>query len=216
MSKVSCGAWVATIVWLGVIGCVVYGRRSDFAGMEPNAIGDFLAGTVSPLALIWLVAGYLQQGKELKLNTEALLLQQKELANQVAETKKLAECSEQQAQAAIKTLNISVEDYERRKHHASEAATPNLTFNIIEQPDGTIECWIFNNGGLAVDLKFNNSKNQALKLSVNSLFNGESASLGLDDVNLEDDVIYCFFRSLYGSSGGSSCSYKVKDKSIIR
>jgi hypothetical protein len=107
MNKISYGAWGATIIWVGVIGFVTYTKRGDFSTMELNAIGDFLAGTVSPLALIWLVAGYLQQGKELKLNTDALRdqhevmrLQRKEMAEQVKLYQQMVVQAEAQAIAA--------------------------------------------------------------------------------------------------------------------
>ena len=51
----------------------------DTADMSPNEWGDFFAGVSAPIALLWLVIGYFQHGEELKLNTEALTLQQKEL-----------------------------------------------------------------------------------------------------------------------------------------
>ena len=39
----------------------------SFSGLEPNSVGDFLAGLFAPLAFLWLVVGLLQQGQELKL-----------------------------------------------------------------------------------------------------------------------------------------------------
>jgi len=62
--------------------------------------GVFFAGAFAPLALFWLVAGYWQQGMELKQNTAALVLQQKELAEQVKATLQVAGHAEQQAQAS--------------------------------------------------------------------------------------------------------------------
>lgn len=47
-----------------------------------NELGDFLAGSFSPLAFLWLVLGYLQQQEELQQNTEALRLQAAELKTQ--------------------------------------------------------------------------------------------------------------------------------------
>ena len=34
--------------------------------MPLNEVGDFLAGVFGPLAILWLVLGFLQQGKELR------------------------------------------------------------------------------------------------------------------------------------------------------
>ena len=61
----------------------------EFNSLKLNEKGDFLAGVFSPLAFLWLVYGYLQQGRELKQNTESLRLQATELKNSVEEQKKL-------------------------------------------------------------------------------------------------------------------------------
>ena len=50
--------------------------------LEPNNFGDFLGGVVAPLAFLWLVVGYFQQGEELRQNTAALHLQAEELKGQ--------------------------------------------------------------------------------------------------------------------------------------
>lgn len=53
-------------------------------GMKPNELGDFLAGIFGPLALLWVVLGFLQQGVELRNSRAALLLQAEELKESVA------------------------------------------------------------------------------------------------------------------------------------
>lgn len=52
--------------------------------MKPNELGDFLAGIFGPLALLWVVLGFLQQGVELRNSRSALLLQAEELKESVA------------------------------------------------------------------------------------------------------------------------------------
>lgn len=69
---------------------------SEFKTMPPNAWGDFLAGTFAPLAFMWLVFGYRQQGEELKQNTEALRLQADELKNSVEQQKVLVETAKEE------------------------------------------------------------------------------------------------------------------------
>lgn len=63
--------------------------------LSSNELGDFLAGSFAPLAFLFLYLGYKQQGKELKQNTEALRQQATELANSVAEQKRLIKIHQQ-------------------------------------------------------------------------------------------------------------------------
>jgi hypothetical protein len=51
----------------------------QFWEMKASEFGDFIAGVFGPLALLWVVLGYLQQGQELRYNRDALLLQAREL-----------------------------------------------------------------------------------------------------------------------------------------
>jgi Fe2+ transport system protein B len=57
--------------------------------MPLNNLGDFLAGVFGPLAIFWLILGFLQQGKELQQNTEALEMQADELKKSVNQEKNL-------------------------------------------------------------------------------------------------------------------------------
>lgn len=95
-----------TVVWLGGVAAYVIFKWDKFLTMDPNAIGDFLAGTISPLALFWLVAGYRQQG-------EALHAQLRELALQVESTKVIAESSSEQARVTRKMHEFTVAETER-------------------------------------------------------------------------------------------------------
>jgi len=75
--------WGITAVYLLMV-FVLYlykASHTKYTGMELNEWGDFLAGVFSPIAFLWLVLGYMQQGEELKQNTEALKLQKDELNN---------------------------------------------------------------------------------------------------------------------------------------
>jgi len=60
-------------------------KFEDLIALKLNEIGDLAAGVFGPLAFLWLILGYLQQGKELKASTDALKLQAKELNNSVAQ-----------------------------------------------------------------------------------------------------------------------------------
>lgn len=71
-------AWLLTALW--VVGCAGYVSISvdQFADLEPNEWGDFLAGFASPLALFWLVVGYFQQGEELANQVDELKAQSRQ------------------------------------------------------------------------------------------------------------------------------------------
>ncbi|MFC7460764.1 hypothetical protein ACFQU0_10020 [Hydrogenophaga defluvii] len=64
-------AYAGLLVWL------VWVRFDKLPDMELNAIGDFLAGAFSPLAFLWLVVGYFQQGHELSASVAQLERQAK-------------------------------------------------------------------------------------------------------------------------------------------
>lgn len=83
---------------------LLYLKRADLTSMTPNTWGDFFAGAFAPLAFLWLVLGYLQQGEELRLSTEALRLQAAELKNSVEQQRALVEVSRQQVESEREAL----------------------------------------------------------------------------------------------------------------
>lgn len=89
------GIWI-TIAYLLVLGIYAIVQRESVLAMLPNEFGDFLAGVASPLAFLWLVLGYLQQGEELKQNTHALNMQVEELKATVGHQKTLVEETQSQ------------------------------------------------------------------------------------------------------------------------
>lgn len=95
---------VASVVWLGVLAYLAFRDTSALNKMAPNEWGDFLAGSFAPLAFLWLVLGYLQQGDELRLSTEALRLQAEELKNSVQQQRELVEVSRLQVESEREAL----------------------------------------------------------------------------------------------------------------
>ena len=49
------------------------------ADLRLNELGDFLGGVASPLAFLWLVLGFFQQSREIRLSSRALHLQASEM-----------------------------------------------------------------------------------------------------------------------------------------
>lgn len=109
----------ASVVWLLVVASLLLNDWATLAKLAPNEWGDFFAGVFSPLAFLWLVLGYLQQGEELKLSTRALLLQAEELKNSVQQQRELVEVSRLQVESEREALT-----FERRLRE--DAARPIL------------------------------------------------------------------------------------------
>lgn len=75
-----------TVIWLAVIVAFwVFGGLQSPTSL--NELGDFLAGVFAPVAFLWLILGYVQQGKQLDQNTKALEQQEKALQLQIDEMK---------------------------------------------------------------------------------------------------------------------------------
>lgn len=68
----------------------------EIRAMSPNEFGDLLAGILGPLALIWLVLGFFQQGQELRHSVRALELQTEELRNSVRHQEELVLATREQ------------------------------------------------------------------------------------------------------------------------
>lgn len=100
MKRFTVAGVTLSVVWVAFFAWLIYFKRQTLDQLTLNEWGDFFAGFMAPLALVWLVLGYLQQGEELRLNTEALRLQQDELQNQVRETAALAKHAARQAEAS--------------------------------------------------------------------------------------------------------------------
>lgn len=88
-----------TFVYLGILWFIFDGRLTEILLMPPNEIGDLLAGMFGPLAILWLILGFFQQGIELRQNTKALNLQAEELKNSVEQQREVAAAANKQAEA---------------------------------------------------------------------------------------------------------------------
>jgi hypothetical protein len=95
-----------TALWLAVMTFFIFIDFSTTKAMKPNEWGDFFAGFFAPLAFLWLVLGYLQQGQELQLSTKALHLQAEELKNSVEQQRELVEVTRQQVESEREALSL--------------------------------------------------------------------------------------------------------------
>ena len=77
---------------LYVVGLVIYlfVQEQNPADLALNELGDFLGGVSSPLAFLWLVLGFFQQSREIRLSGKALSLQAREMRRSVDEHRRIA------------------------------------------------------------------------------------------------------------------------------
>lgn len=108
--------WFITIIWLGVGLAYLSYNLGAFKELPPNGWGDTLAGFFAPLAFLWLVAGYIQQGHELKQNTEEL--------------KRAVEQQTIMAQTTEKQTLLFTEEYHFQRHKEKLAAQPLFRISV--------------------------------------------------------------------------------------
>lgn len=104
--------WIYIILILYILFILIYSFyfiKSDGENvlLASNELGDFLAGFFSPIAFLFLVLGYIQQGKELRQNTDALKLQVEELKQNVIAQNKLVQIQQQE----LESKHFSVRPY---------------------------------------------------------------------------------------------------------
>ncbi|MBT5029450.1 MAG: hypothetical protein HOM97_13735 [Nitrospina sp.] len=76
--KLTQSAFYFSAFWIFVIVATSIFRENPIWSLELNNLGDYLAGTFAPLAVLWFIIGYFQQGKELQLQRQELALQRQE------------------------------------------------------------------------------------------------------------------------------------------
>ncbi|WP_312994193.1 hypothetical protein [Achromobacter animicus] len=90
---------VVSLLYLGAVVALSWSGRQALFELPPNAVGDFLAGIFGPLAVLWLILGYFQQGEELRNSADALRLQAEELRASVEQQRELVSVSREQLDA---------------------------------------------------------------------------------------------------------------------
>lgn len=126
---------ITTFYLIGII-CIT--DLSVYKGLELNAKGDFLAGVFSPLAFLWLVFGYFQQGKELKLNTQALTMQAEELAISNTSLREQVKEMEKSVKAQQDMFDLAEKQYKDIQAEKDKASRPKLlvtAFNLTTSGD---------------------------------------------------------------------------------
>lgn len=108
-----------SLVWTAGVSWFLFKDQALYNGYSPmplNEIGDFLAGSFSPLAFFWLTYGYMLQAKQIKENTK---------------TSKNAE-------------NLSIQQFEYQKIKEQNDAQPTFIVDKINEEDAADELVILN------------------------------------------------------------------------
>lgn len=103
-----------TALYIGFMSYMISGRISELRDLQLNELGDFLAGAFGPVAFLWLVLGFLQQGEELRQGTKALLLQAEELKNSVAQQSIMAGAATEQIKAQQAALQMQQAEMDKQ------------------------------------------------------------------------------------------------------
>ena len=88
MKTLTKAGFLISSIWIAVISIIIFTNKKGLSDLELNAWGDFLAGAVAPLALIWFVIGYFQQGKEIHIQGEQIKRQADLEAEKIELTKR--------------------------------------------------------------------------------------------------------------------------------
>lgn len=106
--------FVTSFIYLAGFAFFSLQHREDFNSLGPDGWANFLAGAFAPLAFLWLVLGFIQQGHELRQSAQALHLQAEELKNSVEQQRALVETTREQIDLERQVLKENRDEQARR------------------------------------------------------------------------------------------------------
>lgn len=121
---------IGTLAYSGLLAYLIHRRWDALVKLPLNELGDFLAGAFGPLAILWLVLGYFQQGIELRLNSKALHLQAEELANSVEQQRELVKVARDQYQSDREAMEHQMKALADEQERSRLAALPKFTLSF--------------------------------------------------------------------------------------
>ncbi len=95
---------VITGLWLIFMVVMIVFNWDKAKLLALNEWGDVFAGFFAPLAFLWLVLGFIQQGTELRLSSRALQIQAAELTQSVRQQREMVRVAEQAHAAELAKL----------------------------------------------------------------------------------------------------------------
>jgi len=193
-------AFLITALWIAGGAIYAYSMRHAFLIMTPQEFAEFLAGAFSPLAFLWLIVGYMQQGEELRLNTLALTQQAEELRQSAEQQRHLVEVTREQL--AEERANIAHE-----RERIMSAARPTFligTMNNLPHGNAIYPVKMANSGGVARALSLilvtpDGAESRLFTLPV--LETGATHDFNLPLHVVQRDRLKFVYNDMYGNRG---------------
>ena len=190
---------VVTGLYLALVVTLVYLKRDTLPSLGLNEVGDFLAGVFGPVAFLWLILGYLQQGRELKLSSEALLLQAAELKNSVEQQTYLVDVGREQIFAQSEAFKQAQRRYEQGMN-ARFIFTPGAY--IVSSTEVTNSFEVSNVGGDAFNVMLlSGVKEISFHKELSVIKSGQTVTIKLKFDLFDQDclgTLYCFYKTRDG------------------
>jgi hypothetical protein len=117
-------ALVLTGIWLVGAGAYIYANWPDIEALKAIDVAALAGGAVMPLAFVWLVVGFFQQGEELRNNAVALRNQTDLLAQQIEGTKSLVLVAVRQTEATVRLVQLERQKFQEETKNKLRAAQP--------------------------------------------------------------------------------------------
>lgn len=197
---------IGVIGWIGISATIAYaaamswfvdGRWSDLQDLKLNELGDFLAGAFGPLAILWLVLGYFQQGIELRQNSDALKLQAEELRNSATQQSAMARSAEESLRLQLEVIKTE-EAIRKESFKPKFIPQASRCIKSTSRSDGKesyiLECDILNSGNRCSQIRTTSNNPQITTSSLKKIVeNGEEFSIrcrfDLDAENIEGTMV---------------------------
>ena len=214
MKRLTTTGIAVSVLWIVCFCALLYLKRDTLNTLKVNEWGDFFAGAVAPLAFLWLVLGYAQQGEELRLSNAALLSQQEELRKQVAETATLARNSERQAVASEQLALATKSEAERIASKDIADAQPLLRPSGGSGNGSTYTVNATNAGGTVFEVSVSCSDVDSIEINPKlQIESGQTATLKLDGVSGYPFVFVFSYRDRFNVS--RSQAYQVVEPFVF-
>lgn len=189
-----------TIIYIGIIIMVVGAKLEELFTLSLNELGDFLAGSFGPMAFLWLVLGYRQQGRELRLSSDALRLQAEELRNSVEQQTQLVMVGKEQIAAQIEAQNRERHRYETSMN-ANIVFSPGVSYTSAGEVKHEVQLTNLGGDATGLDILTNLPGFRGRFSRITALRRNQPVTITLSYKSVREDhhsTMTCFYRTLDG------------------